>query len=42
MSKLANLIMRLIYPYKKQIKTDYEVQSPTDPMLNDEIEEKFN
>jgi hypothetical protein len=35
MSKPATLIMKPRYPYKKQIKTDYETQFPTDPMLND-------
>ena len=33
--KPAALIMRSRYPYRKQIKTDYETQFPTDPMLND-------
>jgi hypothetical protein len=42
MSKLANLIIRLIYPYKKKIKTNYEIQSSIDPVLNDGIEKKFN
>jgi hypothetical protein len=31
------LIMRLRYPHKKQIKTDYETQFSTDPILNDKI-----
>jgi hypothetical protein len=36
-SKLAILIMRPGCSYRKQIKTDYEVQLSTDLMLNDEI-----
>lgn len=36
--KLATLITRLRYPYGKQIKTDYEDQFPTDPILNDKTE----
>jgi hypothetical protein len=31
------LIMRLRYPHKKQIKTDYKTQFSTDPILNDKI-----
>jgi len=42
MSKLANLIIRSIYPYKKKIKTNYEIQFSIDPVLNDGIEKKFN
>jgi hypothetical protein len=38
MSKLATMIVRPRHPYKKQIKTNYEVQFPTDPLLNDKIE----
>jgi hypothetical protein len=30
--------MRSRYPHRKQIKIDYEVQFPTDPILNDKIE----
>jgi len=37
MSKPATLIMRSIYPHKKQIKKDYETQFLTGPMLNDKI-----
>jgi hypothetical protein len=33
--------MRPIYPYRKQIQTDYEVQSPTNPILNDKIGENL-
>jgi hypothetical protein len=44
MSKLVTLIVRPKYSNKKQIKTDYKVQFPTDPMLNDKIKKtnKFN
>jgi hypothetical protein len=31
------LVMRPIYPHKKQIKIDYEVQFSTNPILNDKI-----
>jgi hypothetical protein len=41
MSKLAHMIMRSIYPSRKQIKIDYEVQFSTDPILNDKIERKY-
>jgi hypothetical protein len=34
------LIVRPRYSYKKQIKINYEIQFPTDPMLNDKIEKK--
>jgi hypothetical protein len=37
MSKLAILIMRPEYSYKKQSKTDCEAQLSIDIMLNDEI-----
>jgi len=40
MIKPVILIVRQKYFYKKQIKTDYETQFPTDPMLNDKIEKK--
>jgi len=40
MLKPVTLIVRQKYSYKKQIKTDYETQFPTDPMLNDKIEKK--
>jgi len=36
--KLATLIARLRYPHRKQIRTYYEVQFPTNSVLNDEIE----
>jgi len=39
-SKLMTLIVRPRYSYKKQIKINYEIQFPTDPMLNDKIEKK--
>jgi len=42
MLKLATMIVRPRHPYKKQIKTNYEVQFPTDPLLNDKIKKKFN
>jgi hypothetical protein len=41
MPKLATLIARLIYSHRKQIKTNYKTQFPTNPMLNDEIEKKI-
>jgi hypothetical protein len=28
------------YPYRKQIKIEYETQFPTDSMLNDKIKKK--
>jgi hypothetical protein len=37
-SKPVILILRSIYSHKKQIKTDYETQFLTDPILNDKIE----
>jgi Trm5-related predicted tRNA methylase len=37
MSKLAILIMRPGYSYKKQIKTDYKAQLSTNLMFNGEI-----
>jgi hypothetical protein len=37
LSKLVTLIMRPIYPHKKQIKINYEAQFSIDTMLNDEI-----
>jgi len=40
MPKFMTLILRPRYSHKKQIKTDYEAQFPTDPMLNDKIERK--
>jgi len=33
--------MRSRYPYRKQIKIDYEVQFPTDPILNDKTGKKI-
>jgi hypothetical protein len=39
-SKLMTLIVRPRYSYKKQIKINYEIQFPTDLMLNDKIEKK--
>jgi hypothetical protein len=42
MTKLATLIMRLKYPYKKQMKTNYKIQFQTDTILNDNIEKSFN
>jgi hypothetical protein len=41
MPKLATLIVRLRYPHRNQIKTDYKTQSSTDLVLNDEIEKKL-
>jgi len=40
MPKLVTLIVRSRYSHKKYIKTDYETQFPTDPILNDKIEKK--
>jgi hypothetical protein len=40
LSKLVTLIMRPIYPHKKQIKINYETQFSIDTMLNDEIGKK--
>jgi len=40
MPKFMTLILRPRYSHKKQIKTDYEAQFPTNPMLNDKIERK--
>jgi len=40
MPKSMTLILRPRYSHKKQIKTDYEAQFPTNPMLNDKIEKK--
>ena len=34
--------MRLKYPYKKQMKTNYKIQFQTDTILNDNIEKSFN
>jgi hypothetical protein len=34
------MIMRSRYPPRKQIKTNYEAQFSTDPILNDKIERK--
>jgi hypothetical protein len=34
--------MRSRYPYRKQIKTDYETQFLTNPILNDKIKKIFN
>jgi len=42
MPKAKNLIMRQIYPHRKQIKIDYEAQFPTSSMLNDKIGKKIN
>jgi hypothetical protein len=42
MLKLVTLIVRPKYSNKKQIKTDYEAQFPTDPMLNDKIKKQIN
>jgi hypothetical protein len=42
MSKPATLVARRIYSHRKQIKTNYKGQFPTNPMLNDEIEKKIN
>jgi hypothetical protein len=42
MLKPTTLFMRSGYPYKKQIKTDYEFQFPTGLVLNNEIEKKIN
>jgi len=39
MLKLVFLIVRLRYSYKKKIKTDYEVQFPTNSILNDKIKQ---
>ena len=36
MPNFVTLIMRSRYPYKKKIKTDYEIQFPTNSILNDE------
>jgi len=38
MLKPTTFFMRSWYPYKKQIKTDYEFQFPTDLVLDNEIE----
>ena len=38
MLKPTTFIMKPRYLQRKQIKTNYKVQSLTDPMLNDEIE----
>jgi len=40
MSKPMTLIMRSRYPHKKHIKTNYESQTPNDPVLNDKIRKK--
>lgn len=40
MLKLVTLILRSKYSHKKQIKTDYEAQFLTAPILNDKIENK--
>jgi len=40
MSKPMILIVRSRYPHKKHIKTNYESQSPNDPVLNDKIRKK--
>jgi hypothetical protein len=40
MLKPTTFFMRSWYPYKKQIKTDYEFQFPTDLVLDNEIEKK--
>jgi hypothetical protein len=34
--------MRSRYPYRKQIKTDYETQFLINPILNDKIKKIFN
>jgi hypothetical protein len=36
----VTLIIRPRYPNRKEIKTDYEVRFPTDPILNIEIKKK--
>jgi hypothetical protein len=40
MPKPVTLILSPEYSHKKQIKIYYEVQFPTDRMLNDKIEKK--
>jgi len=40
MLKSATSIMRPIYSHRKQIKTYYETQFLTDPILNNEIRKK--
>jgi hypothetical protein len=40
MPKPATLVARSIYYHRKQIKTNYKAQFPTNLMLNDEIEKK--
>jgi hypothetical protein len=42
MSKLVILIMRSRYSYKKKIKTDYQTQFPTNPILNNNKKFKLN
>jgi hypothetical protein len=41
MPKSTTLIIRPRYSYEKQIKTCYEAQFLTDPMLSNEIEKTF-
>ena len=41
MLKYMSLVMRQIYPHKKQIKTDYEVQFTIDPIWMIKLE-KFS
>jgi len=41
MPKSAILIMRPRHTYRNQIKTDYEAQFSTNPVLNNEIGEKI-
>jgi hypothetical protein len=40
MPKHVTLILRPRYSYKKEVKIDYETQFPTNPILNDKIENK--
>ena len=40
MPKLMTLILKPRYYHKKKIKIDYEIQFPTDSMLNDKIKKK--
>ena len=41
MLKSVTSIMRPIYSHRKQIKTYYETQFLTDPILNNEIRKKI-
>jgi hypothetical protein len=40
--KLVICVLRSGQSKKKQIKNNYKVQFPTNPMLNDKIEKKIN